>query len=232
MRNRALGGCLIALAIMAVAALWARAEQAKPSEPNKDSPWAAQSEAPSEKSVEESRSPKQIVAPDDKKSTKEHQANTDTNNYEWLKKIFGELKITDILLTFFTGALAIYTYRLWRSTEKLWGAGEKQIAVAKESADAARGSVKLAEEIAKRQLRAYVHIDAVELEGNSIRIKIKNFGTTPAYRVKHNNSSKIVLVGESNFKLAMEGRSIELGPGQEYTSINQSISRFTFRRRI
>jgi len=54
----------------------------------------------------------------------EQQAEEENGFIKWAKNLFYDLKITDILLTFFTGALAIYTYRLWISTEKLWTAGE------------------------------------------------------------------------------------------------------------
>jgi hypothetical protein len=40
----------------------------------------------------------------------------------------------------FTGVLAVSTIGLWLATRKLWRAGERQIAVAKDSADAAKRS--------------------------------------------------------------------------------------------
>jgi len=95
------------------------------------------------------------------------------HNYEWLAKLFNDLRVTDILLTIFTGALALYTYCLWRSTDKLWEAGEKQIAVTKESADAAKKSAEIAEQALIAGQRAFVsvafnHSAAKDIKTNQI----------------------------------------------------------------
>ncbi len=50
----------------------------------------------------------------------------------YLASLFHDLKITDILLAVFTLALAVYTRSLDKSTRKLWEAGERQIALARE----------------------------------------------------------------------------------------------------
>jgi hypothetical protein len=91
------------------------------------------------------------------------------------------------LIAGFTIVLAFATGMLWWSTSKLWQAGKEQleftrnaaavqsedmkasIAVAKESADAARDSVKLAEDTAQRQLRAYVGIEFAVVLLNSLK---------------------------------------------------------------
>jgi len=54
------------------------------------------------------------------------------------KSEFWSAKLTDWLLALLTGLLVLFTYRLWKSTDKLWVAGERQIAVAGEAADAAK----------------------------------------------------------------------------------------------
>jgi hypothetical protein len=65
---------------------------------------------------------------------------------------------------------------LWRSTDKLWQAGERQLAHL--------------ENTAERQLRAYIFVSDAKVlnvvEGNGpmeARVIIKNFGQTPAYKV-------------------------------------------------
>ena len=54
----------------------------------------------------------------------------------WFNNFWMDLKITDIFLTMFTGAIAIYTFMLWRSTDKLWLAGEKQLEIWTRSTEA------------------------------------------------------------------------------------------------
>lgn len=96
---------------------------------------------------------------------------------ELTKKLFYDLKITDISLTLFTGALAVYTYRLWRSTDKIWDAGERQLNHVKESA--------------QRQLRAYISAKDV----NVVLLRLP--GTMGAYGPiegpVHTYSTSIVL---------------------------------------
>ena len=122
MRNRAIRGCLIAFATVALATLSVNAEQPEPSKSNKGNPGATQSQHPSEKPVPELEKSTPFIATNNKESSSNHQSASDTQNYEWLSKLFNDLKITYVLLTLFTAALAVYTYRLWRSTEKLWEA--------------------------------------------------------------------------------------------------------------
>jgi hypothetical protein len=47
----------------------------------------------------------------------------------WPSFLGYRLKITDTLLAAFTFGLLIFTGLLWRSTDKLWGAGERQLEV-------------------------------------------------------------------------------------------------------
>jgi hypothetical protein len=74
-----------------------------------------------------------------------------------------------------TFAIALFTWTLWRSSEKMWIATQK--------------ALRHAEETAERQLRAYVHISraAIKFEPPEIpewHLEIKNFGQTPAYNVR------------------------------------------------
>jgi hypothetical protein len=108
-----------------------------------------------------------------------------------------------IIATIFAGLLTLFTWRLWRatadlkgSTDKLWEAGEKQIAVTDKSAVAAEKAAKAAtdtaktmEETAERQLRAYITVESVKYEvvtapiphNARARVAVKNYGQTPAY---------------------------------------------------
>ena len=107
---------------------------------------------------------------------------------ETLPVILGyRLKITDALLVVLTAFLAIYTRALNRSTVKLWEAGERQIEVSRQSLASAQKTLSLSEETAGKQLRAYVGIERVSLDGTDpgfavkATIVIKNFGQTPAF---------------------------------------------------
>jgi hypothetical protein len=100
-------------------------------------------------------------------------------------------------LTAFTGILAAFTLWMAFSTKDLRDFAEEQardmkesIAAAKVSADAAKTAVELSDRTAERQLRAYVGFKSggVFSTADNTRVgawvKIKNFGVTPAYRVK------------------------------------------------
>jgi hypothetical protein len=74
-------------------------------------------------------------------SSKEH--NGEKNS--WTNKFFCDSKISDAFLVVFTYALFVATVWLVVVTRRLWDAGERQIAVAKQSADAALKSAEVAE---------------------------------------------------------------------------------------
>jgi hypothetical protein len=102
---------------------------------------------------------------------------------EFWPPLFGvRLKITDSLLALFTFGLLIFTGLLWRSTDKLWIAGEKQL--------------KLAREALVADQRAWLIVTSFEIESIKIgeivngaagatveaTIKISNVGRTPALK--------------------------------------------------
>lgn len=76
-----------------------------------------------------------------------------------------------------TVVIALFTIALWRATDRLWDAGERQLDHLTESSE--------------RQLRAYVFpVEAVLTKldaGHEVECKIviKNSGQTPAYRLSH-----------------------------------------------
>jgi hypothetical protein len=98
----------------------------------------------------------------------------------------------EAVIALFTIVLAISTIGLWRSTRKLWEAGEKQIAVAafaanssEQSARAAHRAAAIMDQTAERQLRAYVvvtHAKVTNFEGMpEFYLEYQNAGQTPAY---------------------------------------------------
>jgi hypothetical protein len=83
----------------------------------------------------------------------------------------------DNVIAFGTILIAIFTYVLYRSTDKLWEAGERQRL--------------LSEDTAKRQLRPYIIIkgkDITEQDDTHGRfvhlLKVVNAGQTPAYHLR------------------------------------------------
>lgn len=59
----------------------------------------------------------------------EHDDGEQKGSEFWPTFLGHKVKISDSALVLLTGVLALYTMRLWRSTEKLWSAGEKQMAL-------------------------------------------------------------------------------------------------------
>jgi hypothetical protein len=101
-------------------------------------------------------------------------------------------RLTDWLLAILTFFLVLFTYQLCRSTDKLWLAGEKQIAVARDSADAAKEAADAARDqtlnFAKLE-RPYLYIfnarglnidDDREDPFHYLSYSVANYGKTPA----------------------------------------------------
>jgi hypothetical protein len=92
-----------------------------------------------------------------------------------------------VFIVLATVAIAVFTYTLWRATDKLWEAGEVARTTAKESADATLAHL---EKSSKQELRAYIGVAAKALgrfpvprEVPQFGVTIENFGKTPAYEV-------------------------------------------------
>jgi hypothetical protein len=95
-------------------------------------------------------------------------------------------------VTFFTFVLGLATVALWRSTDKLWTAGEIQ-----------RDQLKKTSE---RQLRAYVYLDNVWFKEIApqkweIKYRIKNVGQTPAHHVSVAEAVSIMNWNNGDVKL-------------------------------
>jgi hypothetical protein len=113
-----------------------------------------------------------------------------------------------------TGTIGYFTYTLKASTDRLWDAGEKQR--------------KLSEDTAKRQLRAYVHVEDVKIEDANnlyspiIHVIIKNYGSTPARRITNTCVCDTIFIrDEKNFRLdnAIAGEVADLAPSQTVHSM-------------
>jgi hypothetical protein len=88
----------------------------------------------------------------------------------------------------------VYTYRLWRSTEKLWEAGEKQLTVSTSSANAVMQANKISVNSLIADQRAWIDVDGLKIEQPVLNndmllsrviasVKIENIGKTPALNV-------------------------------------------------
>jgi len=121
--------------------------------------------------------------------------------YQWSKNILEYL--FEFLLTVFTGFLALFTYRLWKANISLWEAYqehskhlEKSVSIARESADAANRSAKVAEKTLIIGKRAFVFTDeirAVSIPSEPglaakwrITAILKNAGETPTQKMMMN----------------------------------------------
>jgi hypothetical protein len=101
---------------------------------------------------------------------------------------------TEEAIAEYTKWLAIFTLFLVLATIGLFVSGERNIEVARESAnaakqsaDVARDAVLLSDKTAERQLRAYLFIETAHVSGSGSDYRgvadIKNAGQTPAYKV-------------------------------------------------
>lgn len=114
-----------------------------------------------------------------------------------------------LALALVTGALAIYTAKLWRAT---------------------RGLVESGEATAHRQLRAYVAVSEVvygeKIEGHvpQVRITLKNFGATPAYKLAVSADAQIAFVeGQLSVATSVSKTLGHLAPGLELTMTRPAL---------
>jgi hypothetical protein len=78
-------------------------------------------------------------------------------------------------------AVAFFTAVLWRSTEKLWRAGEKSAGLTRKALQAAHDANAIAERSIFEQNRPWVFVDEIAWgEGGLISVSFKNSGFTPA----------------------------------------------------
>jgi hypothetical protein len=191
---------------------WLSLKHSNPSTAKKNEPWGAQGQNPPKAPVTNPQSAVPIIAATDQKTSEEQKAASNIKNYQWLKKHFSDLKITDILLTIFSGALALYTYRLRKSADKLWSAGERQIAVALDAAKAAQRSADVAKDTLNATQRPWIQIKDIKIVGPmefideqariNLEFTLKNVGKSPALRtdlkIKLTISNTLDLRAEQN----------------------------------
>ena len=115
-----------------------------------------------------------------------------------------------IVTAFATVVMAVFTARLWISTDKLWCEAKASSRLAEQAAERAKRTVDMMEKNAERQLRAHVFVEKGSISnvanplphflntpnpnlaalnypntGPMIYLEVKNFGHTPAYDVMH-----------------------------------------------
>lgn len=108
----------------------------------------------------------------------------------------------DSIIAIFTIVLGFGTFLIWWATRDL---------------------VEGAERTAERQLRAYVHVEDAQLSHANdewrpcISVAIKNYGQTPARRVRHKIGNALVMSGPGNFAVEPDESVCDLGPSQGFT---------------
>ena len=137
-------------------------------------------------------------------------------------KYTGELASFTRYLFYATVALGIATIGLLVAAYFQSRDTKRAIIAAERSADAAKEAVTLSDKTAKLQLRAYVHVADVNILYMdsewcpNIRIRVKNYGQTPAYKVSNRSGHMMALIGEPVFSLPETiARFSDLGPSQD-----------------
>jgi hypothetical protein len=127
----------------------------------------------------------------------------------------------DNVLAFGTIAVSVFTYTLWRSTNKLWEAGERQSGLTKDSIDLARGEFNASHRPRMRLKHAwFVDQTAWRLNGPlEINLDFVNVGNANALITWVNYQSILIPIGR---RLPPRPPYDEYLPGQE----NARISRF------
>lgn len=117
---------------------------------------------------------------DQKPASEKKERNGYEKAYVWFSKFFCDAKITDFLVAIFTYFLFVVTYELARVTRQLYAAGEKQIAIAEKSANAALAALD----------RPWLVIESLHHNRNewvaakdrlTASFRIRNYGTSPAF---------------------------------------------------
>ena len=222
MRHRAFRGCLIAVLI--ILSSIASAKEPKEHAPNNHDKGTAQSEKPADSVAPISyQFPFPLLIPQyNQPSSEIYERETAKEDgekgswfVEWAKKLFYDLKITDIVIAFASVALAIYTLQLRRSTDQLAKEGKlqrrdarrnsarqawqtrKSLVIAGTFADAAMISAKVAEQTLMTAETPYIIPTIVEhniraiMNGNDtgcvdIDYSFHNYGRTPAIITQFN----------------------------------------------
>ncbi len=129
-----------------------------------------------------------------------------------------------------TVVMAVFTGRLWFSTEKLWGEAKATSEIANRSAKAAEDTVLKMEDTAKKELRAYLGVIRGHIEmysaifGTSktrykVFVDIANSGQTPAKNVRRAVDAKLLTPDHRVFESTVENNNWVIAPNGPYWSL-------------
>lgn len=159
---------------------------------------------------------------------------------QWLGRLF-EFRLTDVLLVFFTGLLAIRTTGLFKETAGLRKAGEDQIRAAQTAANAAAKSADTAERALTTTERAYLFfVDTIEIKDDPrlkerhFTVAFENFGRSPAiissFRIDIVPAPRITPPKpKETGKINIMPSGAIVGPGTEWTRERWPFSKFVSR---
>jgi hypothetical protein len=176
------------------------AQDAKPFRNTNQENRVARSDAPAQATPQSAESAEAIIADNNQASAAPQKSDTNGAQDVWVAHLWSDLKISDILLTLFTGALAIYTYRLWRSTDKLWAAARAQLIEAAKATLAMNASNEITRNAYISEHRPWLTVGDPRFESDiiiekanlnsseatltsSVSVLITNIGKSPAYDV-------------------------------------------------
>ena len=155
-----------------------------------------------------------------------------------------------------TAFIAIFTFSLWRSTDRLWEAGEKQIAIAAEAAMAATKSAEVSEKALTATQRAMVIMpglntvftwqkDSIVLSGIQTQARWENTGVTPALKLE---TWLVIASKDISDQTGIEfdmrrlrptvvigsvlGPKAPIGTGKILTTLNELVDVFEKRKRL
>jgi hypothetical protein len=101
----------------------------------------------------------------------------------WLRRFFADAKITDAVAAIATVFLAIFTYKLWVSTNYMWKATKQSVDIAE------RSLTDLERPFRYMQIThtgaALAELGIMNITGDDIRYRFVNYGRTPAHLINH-----------------------------------------------
>ena len=167
-------------------------------------------ETPQQKAAE----PRPLVAVYDNSPPQPHQEATKDDWGKFFDHLFSDLKITDVFISIFTAALAIYTYRLCRSTDRLWATATAQLKEAANATSAMNASNEIVQKAYVAEHRPWLTVNEPKFESRlifqsntlaaqsniltaTVSVLIINIGKSPAYDVSTFMQPHEVFPGDS-----------------------------------
>ena len=144
----------------------------------------------------------------------------------WLVRWTAMLFFATVGLILATAVLGYFGFHQARDMKASISVAQSSADAAKVQAETARDTLKAMQDTARRQLRAYVHVDDATIKfvktewQPNIRITIKNFGQTPAYRVNHRCGNALVFIGKADLNPPQNTVTDlhDLGPSQDHVT--------------